>query len=226
MDQTGTADLEWSANSQVGTDNIGPGWSLPLIQTKMAPPHLPRGRVERPGLLARLEPAGERALTVVIAPAGFGKTTLLAEWHEHLRAHGHLVGWFSVDEEDDDVQLFGAYVLGALDRNATGVGRRAQELLHKDPLTPVQTVMSVLFNEIADCGRKVFLMLDDFDRVNSPPVQAMVSRWIKYAPPDAGRQGRRSRARRWPSSARGRPGGTRTPSGTASRGNTGQPQGS
>lgn len=168
----------------MGTDIIAPEWSLPLIQTKMAPPHLPRGRVERMDLLGRLAAASERALTVVIAPAGFGKTTLLAEWHDHMRARGHLVGWLSLDEEDGDVQLFGAYVLGALTRSATGVGQHAQELLQKDPLTPVQTVMSVLFNEIAECDRQVFLVLDDFDRIDSPPVQAMVSRWIKYAPPN------------------------------------------
>ena len=157
-------------------------WSLSLLQTKMTPPRPPRGRVGRQALLARLSSEIERTLTVVIAPAGFGKTTLLAEWCEVLRAKQHLVAWLSLDAEDDDPQQFGAYVLASLSRAPNGVGRHAEALLRNDPLTPGKTVISVLLNEIATCGWQVFLVLDDFDRLTSEPIRATVSRLLRYAP--------------------------------------------
>jgi LuxR family maltose regulon positive regulatory protein len=145
-------------------------------------PRPSRVRVGRAALLQRLDSAVERRLTIVSAPAGFGKTTLLAEWHETLRERGHLTAWLSLDDDDDDPQLFGAYLLAALNREEQGVGRRAAELLSQDPLTPMKTVQAVLINDIADCNRQVFLFLDDFERVTSRPSVALLSRMLRYAP--------------------------------------------
>lgn len=153
-----------------------------LIHTKMTPPGPPRRRVGRHALLARMDAGIDRTLTVVIAPAGFGKTTLLGEWCEVLLAKRHAVAWLSLDGEDDDLQQFGAYVLAALCQEPNGVGGHAEELLRNDPLTPVKTVVSVLLNEIGECGRQVFLVLDDFDRLTSMPIRATVSRLLRYAP--------------------------------------------
>ena len=165
-------------------ENAEHRWQLSLIQTKMALPRPPQGRVGRAALLARLSDGIERTLTVVIAPAGFGKTTLLNEWCEVLRARKHVVGWLTLDEEDDDLQQFGAYVLACLGQGGDRVAARAEALLHDDPLTPVATVASVLLNDIAACGRQVFLVLDDFDRLSSRPIRALVSRLLRYAPPN------------------------------------------
>lgn len=166
------------------TENAEHRWKLSLIQTKMALPRPPQGRVGRAALLARLSDGIERTLTVVIAPAGFGKTTLLNEWCEVLRARRHVVGWLTLDHEDDDLQQFGAYVLACLGQGGDSVAARAEALLHDDPLTPVATVVSVLLNDIARCGRQVFLVLDDFDRLSSRPIRALVSRLLRYAPPN------------------------------------------
>ncbi|WP_230944652.1 LuxR C-terminal-related transcriptional regulator [Burkholderia cepacia] len=155
---------------------------MSLIQTKMAPPRLPSGFVRRRGLLERLGAQGDRCLTVVIAPAGFGKTTLLAEWYEALRVRKHVVAWLSLDDEDDDPQQFGAYLVAALCRASDEVGQQAQQLLRDDMLTPVRTIISVLLNEIAASGREVFLVLDDYDRLTSKAIQALVSRLLRYAP--------------------------------------------
>lgn len=158
-------------------------WNVALIQTKTAPPRPPRGRVGRQALVSRLARDIDGKLTVVIAPAGFGKTTLLAEWCEVLRAKRHLVAWLSLDEEDDDQpQQFAAYVLAALSHGPDGVGRQAQELLHQDPLTPGRTIISVLLNEIAASGRQIFLVLDDFHLITSTSIRAAVSRLLRYAP--------------------------------------------
>jgi len=155
-------------------------WHLTLIQTKMTPPSPPRGQVARPLLRQRLEQALERRVTVVTAPAGFGKTTLLRQWCEELRACQHVVGWLSLDTEDNDLQQFGAYLLGCL--RLGGVGERAEALLRDDPMTPVNAIVSVLLNEIAADERQVFLVLDDFDRLSSQTIYALVLRLLRYAP--------------------------------------------
>ena len=178
------AEPQHDGGMTVAMDTGAERWKLSLIQTKMSPPRPPRGRVHRRALLKSVGTGIDRSLTLVIAPAGFGKTTFLAEWCELLRSRRHVVGWLSLDGEDDDVQQFGAYVLASLCREENGVGRRAEELLRNDPLTPVRTVMSVLLNEIAGCGRQVFLVLDDFDRLKSKQVRATVTRLMRYAPPN------------------------------------------
>lgn len=164
---------------------MGPGdWSLSLIHTKMSPPRLADRRVGRQALLGRLVEVSARPLTAIVAPAGFGKTTILSEWYASLREQGHTVAWLSLDDDDDDVQLLGRYVLAALSSHVEGVGRQACELLQRDPLTPIKTVQAVLLNEIAASGREVFLFLDDFERVSSRHSLAFIARLLRYAPPN------------------------------------------
>jgi len=138
-----------------------------LIHTKMAPPRPPRGRVTRPTLLGRMEASTARRLTIVAAPAGFGKTTLLADWCETLRARGHQVAWLSLDEDDNNPQQLGAYLIATLSRDVEDKPGRAADLLREDPLTPMKIVQAVLLNEIAACGREVFLFVDEFERLDS-----------------------------------------------------------
>ncbi|MGU7772923.1 LuxR C-terminal-related transcriptional regulator [Burkholderia sp. MR1-5-21] len=157
-------------------------WNLSLIRTKMAPPRPPRGRVTRRTLLRKLAAAAEHTVTLIIAPAGFGKTTTLSEWCELLRTRHQLVAWLSLDSDDDDPDQLGAYLVASLSHGTGGVGQQAEKLLRKDPLTPGRTVISVLLNEIATCGKQVFLILDDFDRLTSAPVCAAMLRLLRYAP--------------------------------------------
>ncbi len=167
---------------EVPKDTSDRRWSVSLIQTKIVPPRLPSGFVRRNALVERMGAQGGRCLTVVTAPAGFGKTTLLAEWSSALRARKHLVAWLSLDDEDDDPQQFGAYLVAALSRASDELGQQAQQLLRDDLLTPVRTIVSVLLNEIAACDRQVFLVLDDFDRLKSKVIRALVLRLLRYAP--------------------------------------------
>ena len=134
----------------------------------MAPPRPPRFRVARRTLSKKLAATAEHAVTLVIAPAGFGKTTTLSEWCEVLRTRHQLVAWLSLDHDDDHPDQLGAYLVASLNHGTGGVGQQAEKLLRHDPMTPGKTVISVLLNEIAACGKPVFLILDDFDRLTSP----------------------------------------------------------
>ena len=164
------------------TDSTDREWSVSLIQTKMIAPRLPPGCVQRLALLSRIDQRLARSIVVVTAPAGFGKTTLLTGWSKALSEKKHPVAWLSLDDEDDDPQLFVAYLVAALARVAEDTAWQAQQLLNFDSLTPIRTIVSVLLNGIAGCGRGIFLILDDVDRVTAKPVLAVISRLLRYAP--------------------------------------------
>jgi LuxR family maltose regulon positive regulatory protein len=116
--------------------------SVTILSTKLQIPRAHRALVQRPHLLARLDaclaqsatpasPAFACKLTVVSAPAGFGKTTLLSEWSRSLRAapSALLVAWLSLDEEDEDPVTYWTYLLGALQSVDASLGHDVGQLL-------------------------------------------------------------------------------------------------
>ena len=92
----------------------------PLLETKLHVPRRRRGLVARPRLSERLSRGAESALTLVSAPAGFGKTTLLAEWLAAAPADGRSVAWLSLDQRDNDPAVFWTYLVAALQTAAPG----------------------------------------------------------------------------------------------------------
>src|SRR5690348_8158066 len=101
----------------------------PLLETKLHVPRWRRSLVARPRLSERLSRGTQSALTLVSAPAGFGKTTLLAEWLAVAAAGGRSVAWLSLDQRDNDPALFWTYVVAALNTGSPGGGAGALSLL-------------------------------------------------------------------------------------------------
>src|SRR5512142_2632386 len=99
--------------------------SGPLLETKLHVPRWRRSLVARPRLGERLSRGAESALTLVSAPAGFGKTTLLAEWLAVAAAGGRSVAWLSLDQRDNDPALFWTYLVAALNAGASAIGAGA-----------------------------------------------------------------------------------------------------
>src|SRR5512143_1949771 len=118
----------------------------PLLKTKSnippARPHL----VARPRLMERLNQGLTRPLTLLSAPPGFGKTTLLTEWLEHQRLP---TAWLSLDERDNDLARFLAYLVAALETAHPEVGRHSLNRLHSRRRPPLESVMTLLSNDIA-----------------------------------------------------------------------------
>ena len=85
-----------------------------------------RFRVARRTLSKKLAATAEHAVTLVIAPAGFGKTTTLSEWCEVLRTRHQLVAWLSLDHDDDHPDQLGAYLVASLNHGTGGVGQQAE----------------------------------------------------------------------------------------------------
>jgi LuxR family transcriptional regulator, maltose regulon positive regulatory protein len=137
-----------------------------LLATKL---HLPRPRpgfLTRPRLTERLTQGTAGALTLVCAPAGFGKTSLLGDW---ARRGQRPVAWLSLDGGDSDPARFWRYVAAALDGRRPGVGPRVEALLQGAHPSP-EAVLAVLVNELAAGPEEVVLVLDDYHLVEAPAV--------------------------------------------------------
>lgn len=154
-----------------------------LIQTKLRPPAPPVSTLPRPRLVDALCAPGQPPVLRVCASPGAGKTTLLAQLRERLASHGWLVGWLSLDREDDDPGLFFPYLVAALG-GQDGVAREAARLLAKDALASPRTVLAALINGLVRSPVPVALILDDADALTTPPLLDALHTLVRYAPLD------------------------------------------
>lgn len=155
-----------------------------LVQTKLLVPRAHRDLVPRRHLDAILEGATSSALTVVSAPAGFGKTTLLTELAAGLAREGgrHAIAWVSLDERDVDQRRFWSYVLHAVERTSPGAAASALDLL-ESATGSLENVIVALVNELSVHPGDVTLVLDDYHLVDGPEVDNDVAFLLGHRPP-------------------------------------------
>ena len=154
----------------------------PLLETKLHVPRPRTGLVARSRLSQRLGRGAETALTLVSAPAGFGKTTLLTEWLDSAAAAGQQVAWLSLDQRDNDPAAFWAYLIAALRTAAPGVGSGALTLL-EPPQAPIDAVLSTMLNDLQAVSGDVVLVLDDYHVIEAPEVQEGMAFLLEHLPP-------------------------------------------
>ena len=154
----------------------------PLLETKLHVPRWRRGLVARPRLSERLSRGAESALTLVSAPAGFGKTTLLAEWLAAAPADGRSVAWLSLDQRDNDPALFWTYLVAALKTAAAGDGAAALSLL-QSPQPPGEAGLVTLLNDLDAISDDVVLVLDDYHVIDARDVQDGMAFLLEHLPP-------------------------------------------
>ncbi|MEM5401126.1 LuxR C-terminal-related transcriptional regulator [Paraburkholderia unamae] len=153
-----------------------------LLATKIYPPRLPAGLIDRPRLVCLAGEAENKRLTVIKAPAGFGKTSLALTWLERLRREGVLVAWLSLDSEDDEPARFLYHLAQALQQACDGVGASAIGLTTAASLVPAQSIVSTLINELVEVDDEVCIFLDDFHLISLPAVHDAVSFLVENAP--------------------------------------------
>ncbi|MGV8966530.1 MAG: LuxR C-terminal-related transcriptional regulator [Cellulomonas sp.] len=156
--------------------------AAPLIATKLHIPQVRRGLVARPRLLERLRRGADSQLTLVSAPAGFGKTTLLTEWLDETSAAERRVAWLSLDAADNAPVTFWTYVVTAFQGAVPGVGANALELLLTTPL-PTELVLTTLLNDLAAAPGEVWLVLDDYHLVDHHDVGQGMAFLLQHLPP-------------------------------------------
>ena len=158
----------------------------PLLKTKLYVSGGRRGLVARPRLIERLRRGAGSKLTLVSAPAGFGKTTLLAEWLAAAPvppAGERLVAWLSLDQGDNHPPSFWTYLITALQTVAPGVGAGALSLLRSPRPPSAETLLAPLLNELGAMTNDVVLALDDYHVIDAHEIQDGVAFLLDHLPP-------------------------------------------
>jgi LuxR family maltose regulon positive regulatory protein len=154
----------------------------PLLETKLHVPRRRPGSIARPRLTERLSHGSGPALTLLSAPPGFGKTTLLTEWLAAAPTDGRSVAWLSLDQRDNDPVLFWTYVVTALDSAARGVGAGALVLL-RSPQPSMDAVLATLLNDVRGVPDDVVLVLDDYHVIEARGVHEGMAFLLEHLPP-------------------------------------------
>jgi len=153
-----------------------------LLATKLYPPYPQTGFVPRLRLLDRLGDALPRGLVLLCAPAGFGKTALLADW---TRRGGRPVGWLSLDGGDSDPARFWRHAVAALDQARPGIAARVAPLLGPPAPPSFDGLVTAVINDFAaaPADGEVLLILDDYHLIDSAAVHASVMFLLDHLPP-------------------------------------------
>ncbi len=153
-----------------------------ILATKLYIPPSRQRVVLRPRLVQRLNEglAAGHKLTLVSAPAGFGKTTLVSEW---VAGCGRPVAWLSLDEGDSDPSRFLAYLIAALQTVAPGVGDGVLAVLQSPQPPPLESTLTALLNDIATIPSDVVLVLDDHHVLDAKPVDDALAFLVEHQAP-------------------------------------------
>lgn len=150
-----------------------------LIQTKIHRPPLPVDLVARPRLIEWLERRRERPLTLVSAPAGYGKSTLISCW---LQSADCPSAWLSLDEHDNELGEFLRYFLAAIRPIFPGALPETQALLQATLLPPIHKIAQLLINEIDQLGEPFILVLDDYHLIDSEAIHELLKELLLHSP--------------------------------------------
>jgi LuxR family maltose regulon positive regulatory protein len=154
--------------------------ATPLLQTKLYIPPLRPELVPRPRLIEQLNAGLHRKLTLISAPAGFGKTTLLSEWAVDCRRP---VTWLSLDEGDNDPARFLAYFIAALQMVEENIGEGILGALQSPQPPPIEAILTSLINEIAAIPNGFTLVLDDYHLIKAQPIHDALTFLLDHLPP-------------------------------------------
>ncbi len=156
--------------------------NTPLLTTKFYPPPARVDLVSRPHLIDRIHANIQQGshLTLVSAPAGFGKTTLVVAACQQL---GRPMAWLSLEPADSDLWRFWRYVLAALRRQVPALGDLAQVMLEASPLPPIETIITELINNLASLPGSLILVLDDYHTIESQEVHTSLNFFLDHLSP-------------------------------------------
>ncbi len=156
------------------------GASRVLLETKLYMPSPRPNAVSRPRLIDLLDRARNARLILISGPAGFGKTSLMAEW---LSAKPNTACWLSLDATDNDPGVFLGYLIAALQTVHPGAGRGVSPLLRSSQLPPVEDLVSLILNDLASVARDIVVALDDYHSITDPAIHSAVALFLERMPP-------------------------------------------
>src|SRR6266566_3506604 len=152
----------------------------PILATKLYIPRLRPNVVSRPRLLERLNEGLHRKLTLIAAPAGFGKTTLISAW---MAGCDRQVAWLSLDKGESDPTLFLTYLVAALQTIAPDIGVGVLGALQSPQPPPTETILAALLNEITAIPDNFVLVLDDYHVIDAKAIDQALTFLLEHQPP-------------------------------------------
>jgi len=156
--------------------------STPLLTTKLYI-HPPRSNlVPRPRLMERLNAGQSGKLTLISAPAGFGKTTLLAEW---ISINDKSFVWLSLEDDDNNIKRFFTYLVAALQQIDEAIGDGILALLDAPGDPPIETLNTLLINNIISLEIEFCLVLDDYHLITNQTIHKAINFLLEHLPPNA-----------------------------------------
>ena len=154
--------------------------ATPILTTKLYIPSTRPQLVIRPRLIDQLNQGLHRKLTLISAPAGFGKTTLVSEW---IVSCERPVAWLSLDEGDNDLTQFLTYLIAALQTVVPKIGAEVLHMLQSAQPLPIESFLTILLNEIATSPNQIILVLDDFHVIEDKAVSDALTFLLEHLPP-------------------------------------------
>ncbi len=157
---------------------------LPLLKTKTSIPQLPPVFVHRSRLIKRIDSGVRGPLTLLTAPAGFGKTNLLLEWAAHnLRSQKTLsIAWLTLDKEDDEPSRFLQYLISAVQELDPQLGKDALDFFQSSTSNGSEMGLALLLNEISTHPNSIVLVLDDFHVIENATIHQSLGFLLKHLP--------------------------------------------
>src|SRR5436853_3012742 len=152
----------------------------PSLATKLYIPPLRPNVVSRPRLLERLNEGLHGKLTIIAAPAGFGKTTLVSEW---VAGCDRQVAWLSLDEGESDPTLFLTYLVAALRTIAPTIGEGVLGALQSPQPPPPEAILTALLNDLTTIQDQFVLVLDDYHVLEAKAVDQALTYLVEHLPP-------------------------------------------
>src|SRR4028119_271747 len=154
--------------------------STPILASKLYIPLSQPKVVLRPRLIERLNEGLYRKLTLISAPAGFGKTTLVSGW---VAGCDRPAAWLSLDEGDNDPTRFLSYLVAALQTIAPNIGEGVLGALQSPQPPSTESILTPLLNEISTIPDDLVLVLDDYHVIDARPVDDALAFLIEHLPP-------------------------------------------
>lgn len=153
-----------------------------IVKTKFTIPHVRNDLVDRSRLMRMLDEGMGAKLTLLSAPAGYGKTTALGEWIRH---HGRIAAWVSLDKQDDDWVQFWSYVSTSIQEKVPDFGQKVRPLLDNGPsasLVSSEPAIQAMLNELDQISGELVVILDDVHVIESPAIHKSLSYLLEYLP--------------------------------------------
>ncbi len=153
--------------------------SDPIINTKLHRPPVDRNYVYRPHLIAQLDNLRGKPLTLVSAPAGYGKSALISSW---LEKYENPVAWLSLSESDSDLRTFISYFVAAVHKHFPEACQKTQALLKNLDLPSFETLGTSLLNDLDRIKQPFILVLDDYYLIREIAVHKLIAQILKHPP--------------------------------------------